>query len=113
MKIESWAEEELVASRSKLRILRGIAFTLIVLPCLAFGGGVGYCVASWRGNSEAARCVAGNGYAPNADRVQALVGMRRDLDLSIALLKQMAQEPDEIGQQSRLLLEHAMRHIKR
>lgn len=93
-------------TRRRLGWLRRLGVALVALPLLAAAGTVGYRVAQWRGNSEAARCVATNAHAAEAERVQALVGMRRDIDLSIAVLLQMAEEPGEVGQQARNLLAH-------
>lgn len=94
--------------QAKLARLRAVGIAMIALPLLAAAGTVGYGVAQWRGNSEAARCVAINANAPLTERVQAMVGMQRDLDLSIALIRQLADEPGEIGAQAR----NAMHHLR-
>lgn len=111
MKAEVWGKPTEAVYR-RLRWLRAIGITMIVLPCIAAVGAVGYRVAHWRGNSEAARCIAANAHAPEAERVQALVGMRRDVDLSIAVVRQMAEEPGEIGEQARLLLVHLAARLR-
>lgn len=104
MRIEHW--EHHASVRRRLRWLRCLGCALIALPCLGAAGSVGYCVAKWRGNSEAARCVAANAHAPCAERVQALVGMRRDIDMSIAVLRQMTNEQGELGEHARNLIHH-------
>lgn len=102
MNVERW--EDVRRVRNRLGWLRRLGIALVALPLLAAAGTAGYRVAKWRGNSEAARCLAINAHASEAERVQALVGMRRDIDLSIAVLQQMAKEQDALGQHARNLL---------
>jgi hypothetical protein len=92
--------------------LRCLGLALIVLPCLGAASAIGYRVAQWRGNSEAARCVATNAHASNVERVQALEGLRRDAAMTIAVLRQMAEEHGELGAQARNALDHLLTRLR-
>jgi hypothetical protein len=108
---ETW-EEDIRRTRRRLGWLRRLGIALIIVPCLAAAGTVGYRVAQWRGNSEAARCVAVNAHAPDAERVQAIEGMRRDVAMTIAVLRQLASEPGDIGEQARTALSRLQERIR-
>ena len=105
MNTREWGGD-IARTRRRLGWLRRLGVAMVALPLLAAAGTVGFKVAQWRGNSEAARCIATNAHAAETERVQAMVGMRRDIDLSIAVLHQMAKEPGAVGEQARLLLQH-------
>lgn len=110
MNVERW--DQVKRMHRRMIGLRCLGLALIVLPCLGAASAIGYRVAQWRGNSEAARCVAANEHAPDAERTQAVVGMRRDIDLSLAVLRQLAKEPGEIGQQAQNALAHLAERVR-
>lgn len=103
MKLEHW---DLEPVRRRAGIIRAVATLAIAIPLLGAAGTVGYRVRAWKGNSDSARCVATDAHAPERERVQALVAMKRDADLTVAMLRQLAQEPGDVGSQARNLLHH-------
>ena len=103
MKLEHW---DLGPLRRRTGIIRAIGIVIIAIPLLGAAGTVGYRVRAWKGSSEAARCVAADAHAEEVVRVQALVAMKRDADMTIAMLRQLADEPGEVGVQARNLLQH-------
>lgn len=110
MKGSTW--EDIGVVQRRLTWLRRLGVAMGMVPLLGAASFVGYSVATWRGNSEAARCVATNAHANDTERVQALVGMRRDCDLTIAVLRQIAEEPGAVGEQAKLLLAHLKERLR-
>ena len=96
----------------RLRILRQFAVAVVILSLLGAAGRIIYRVGQWRGNSEAARHVAGSLASPDRDRVQAIEGMRRDAGLTIETLQQLAAQPGEVGQQARNALAHLRARLR-
>lgn len=104
MNTERWEEAGRV--RHRLRWVRWIGLAVVACTLMGAAGRAGYRLAVWQVTGDSARCVAGNAHAPTADRVQAIVGMQRDVGLHVALLHQMAQEPGEVGEHARNALAH-------